>query len=68
MAILKKLVRFFKSPDIFKVCKHISCRYPTGRKLSSEFKCRYFANGEFPKFEFRLLLYFLKSHNDSSYN
>ena len=32
--------------------------YPTGRKFSTEFKFRYFNNGKFTKFKFRLLLYF----------
>ena len=31
---------------------------PKGRKLSSEFKFRYYANDKFAKFKSRLLLYF----------
>ena len=32
--------------------------YPTGRKFSLEFKFRYFTNGKFAIFKFRLLVYF----------
>ena len=37
--------------------------YPSGRKLSLEFKFCYFSNGRFPKFKSRLLLYYSKSLN-----
>ena len=42
--------------------------YPAGRKLSLEFKFRYFTNSKFAKFQFRLLVNFEKALNDSLYD
>ena len=48
-------------------CLCVGEKYPTGREFSLEFNFRYFANAQFAKFKFRLIIDFHKLCIDSLY-
>ena len=61
-AVYILVMKFCLSSNKIVIC------YPKGRKVSLEFKFRYFANGRFAKFKFCLSLDFYEYFNDRSYN